>query len=100
MSPEQKLDQLLGRAAPPVRDIGFLTEVAQRVALRRAWLGAAAMLPWLVISCVLMWAIAPSMLELWPDLSAVIAMPVGALAGSAWLAISAVWLTRRLSRTH
>ena len=98
MTPEQKLELLLGRSAPPARDFDFLTAVAQRVALRRAWWAAAAMLPWLVVSCVLTWALAPFIAEVWPDLVPPLAMPVGALAGSVILATSILWLTRTLSR--
>jgi hypothetical protein len=98
MTPEQKLDLLLGRAAPPARDFGFQAEIAQRIALRRAWWRAAAMLPWLMISCVVMWALAPFLSEQWPKFVSALALQVGALAGSALLALSALWLTQRLSR--
>jgi hypothetical protein len=100
MTPEQKLDHLLGRAVPPQRDIGFLAEVARRVALRRAWWGAAALLPWLAIACVPMWALVPVLVDLWPDVVSVMALPAGALAGSALLATGAIWLTRRLARVR
>lgn len=99
MTPEQKLDLLLGRAAPPARDFGFQADLAQRVALRRAWWRAAALLPWLMISCVVMWALGPYLTDQGPKLVSALALPVGALTGSTLLVICILWLTQRLSRS-
>ncbi len=97
MTPEQKLHLLLAHATPPARDFVFMTDVARRVALRRAWWGAAAMLPWLAISCVLLWALAPFLVAVWLKTILPMTLPVGALAGSALLATGVLWLTQRLS---
>lgn len=97
MTPDQKLVALLGADRPPARDYAFEVEVARRVAKRRAWLTALALVPWSVIAALMLWA-----------LHAALAPVVGGLADAAvplamMLTLSgsgvaaALWLSRRFS---
>ena len=56
MTSDQKLVALLGADRPPARDYAFEVEVARRVAKRRAWLTALALVPWSVIAALMLWA--------------------------------------------
>ena len=98
MTPEQKLATLLAVEAPPRRDYAFEVEVARRIARRRAWLTVAALLPWVVVSGIVLWALQPVLIRLASDLVPVI-QPV-ALIGAATLVASGVglWLTGALQR--
>ena len=48
MTPEQKLSALFAAEAPPARDYAFEARMAQAIALRRAWMTVAALVPWAV----------------------------------------------------
>ena len=48
MTPEQKLSALFAAEAPPARDYVFQARMAQAIALRRAWMTVAALVPWTV----------------------------------------------------
>ena len=97
MTPETKLKSLFAADAPPARDYAFEAEVARRVALRRAWLTAAALVPWAMVGTVLSWVLVR---EVGPtigtaaDALAPTAMAVTlATAGAGAL----LWLSRRFS---
>ncbi len=96
MTPEARLDALLKSATPPARDFAFEAEVARRVALRRAWLGAVAMLPWAAVGAVLLWALArtvgPTLASTVEALEPVAMAATLALAGAGLL----LWMVRRL----
>ncbi len=96
MTPEAKLDVLLRSATPPARDYAFEAEVARRLALRRAWLGAAALLPWAIVAAVLLWALsrtaAPHLAAAGEALEPAVTAAVMALAGAGLL----LWAVRRL----
>lgn len=97
MTPEQKLERLLGRASPPARDYLFQAAVAERVARRRAWLGVLALMPFVIVASTILWAASPFLAQAWLNASAASIAHLGALGGSGLLAIGALWLTRRLS---
>jgi len=97
MTPEAKLEGLFAADAPPVRDYAFEVEVAQKVALRRAWLTAAATAPWAIVGTVLLWALVRSVgpaLETTAEALAPTAL-AGAIAAAG--AVAALWLSRRFS---
>lgn len=59
MTPEQKLSALFAAEAPPARDLGFEARMAQAIALRRAWMTVAALVPWAVAAAAVLWALIP-----------------------------------------
>ncbi|WP_420477730.1 hypothetical protein [Brevundimonas sp. FT23028] len=88
MTPEQKLAALLAVESPPRRDFVFEAGVAERIARRRAWLAVAALLPWMLVSGCIFWAMAPMLEQLFaalPGLVSPIALVMGltAVAGGA-----------------
>jgi mannose/fructose/N-acetylgalactosamine-specific phosphotransferase system component IIC len=68
MTPERKLELLLGQARPPARDPRFEMAVMTRIARRRAWLAAAAALPGAVVTAALAWSLAQAAGEAAPEL--------------------------------
>ncbi|MDQ8029100.1 MAG: hypothetical protein REJ23_10255 [Brevundimonas sp.] len=98
MTPEQKLAALFAAEAPPRRDYAFEVRVAERVARRRAWLAVAAMLPWLVVSGIVLWALNPLLQTLARNLALLIT-PVAfvAVLGAA-AAGGGLWLIGTLQR--
>ncbi|HYC69458.1 hypothetical protein [Brevundimonas sp.] len=97
MTPDQKLEALFAADRPPARDYAFEVEIARRVAKRRAWLTALALLPWSGVAALLLWALDAALAPVFGGLAAAavpLAMPL-ALAGTGVAA--AVWLTRRFS---
>jgi uncharacterized membrane protein YgcG len=98
MTPEQKLAALFAAEAPPRRDYAFEARVAERVARRRAWAAVGALLPWLLVSGVVLWALHP-LLESLAREAAVIIPPVAfVLAVTAVATGTALWLTGALQR--
>ena len=61
MTPEDKLAAFFAEATPPVRDLAFQAELAERVARRRAFATVGALIPWTIAAIVLCWAIGPMM---------------------------------------
>ena len=97
MTPDQKLQALFSADRPPARDYAFEAEVARRVAVRRAWLTALALVPWSGIAALLLWALDSALEPVVGDL-AVSTVPLAmalTLAGSSVAAL--LWLTRRFS---
>ncbi|HZW16221.1 MAG TPA: hypothetical protein VFF66_08205 [Brevundimonas sp.] len=97
MTPDQKLEALFSADRPPARDFAFEIEVARRVAMRRAWLTAGALVPWSVVAAFLLWALDAALTPIIGGLADT-ALPLAmalTLAGSA--AVAAIWLTRRFS---
>lgn len=97
MTPEQKLERLLGRATPPARDVLFQAAVAERIARRRAWLSVVALTPFAVVAAVMLWALGPALADLAPAMDDSGTAPMGGLVGAGLLAVGTLWLTRRLS---
>jgi hypothetical protein len=96
MTPEQKLQALFAAEAPPARDYAFQAQLAQRIALRRAWMTVAALIPWGVAAVAILWALIPVVGPLGEDIAALIPA-AGMLAGAAVSAVAALWLSRRFS---
>ena len=84
--------------APPARDYAFQVRMAQAVALRRAWMTVAALVPWVVAAVALLWALVPVVGPMTDSLSEALAPAATMLAGAAVTAVAALWLSRRFSR--
>ncbi|WP_332660548.1 hypothetical protein [Brevundimonas sp.] len=96
MTPEQKLQALFAAEAPPARDYAFQAQLAQRIALRRAWMTVAALVPWGVAGIAILWALIPVVGPLGEDIAALV--PAAGMLGVAALsAVAARWLSRRFS---
>lgn len=96
MTPEQKLQALFAADAPPARDYAFQARIAQRIALRRAWMTVAALVPWGVAAVAILWALIPVVDPLTEQMAALIPA-AGMLAGVAVSAVAALALARRFS---
>lgn len=96
MTPEQKLQALFAAEAPPARDYAFQARVAQRIALRRAWMTVVALIPWGIAAVAILWALVPVVGPLGEDIAAV-TPAAGMLAGVAVSAVAALALARRFS---
>jgi hypothetical protein len=96
MTPEQKLQALFAAETPPARDYVFQAQLAQRIALRRAWMTVAALVPWVVAGVAILWALIPVVGPLGEDIAA-LTPAAGMLAGVAVSAAAALWLSRRFS---
>ncbi|MFY8163887.1 MAG: hypothetical protein ACOVKC_06585 [Brevundimonas sp.] len=97
MTPEQKLSALFAAEAPPARDYGFQARMAQAIALRRAWMTVAALVPWVVAAVAILWALVPVVGPLSDSLGPALQPAVAMLAGAAVTAGVALWMSRRLS---
>ena len=95
MTPEQKLAVLFAAEAPPARDYVFQARVAQAVALRRAWMTVAALVPWVVAAVAVLWALIPVVGPMSDSLGAALQPAATMLAGAALTAVAALWLSRR-----
>ncbi|RZJ06311.1 MAG: hypothetical protein EON89_00445 [Brevundimonas sp.] len=96
MTPEQKLQALFAAEAPPARDYAFQARLAQRIALRRAWMTVAALAPWCIAGVAILWALIPVIGPLGEDMAALAPAAV-MLAGVAVSAVAALQLARRFS---
>jgi len=97
MTPEQKLAVLFAAEAPPARDYAFQAGVAQRIAVRRAWLTVAALLPWAIAAMAVLWALAPVLGPATEGLVEAVE-PLAVLLLAAGVAgAGALWLSRRFS---
>lgn len=95
MTPEQKLSALFAAEAPPARDYVFQARMAQAMALRRAWMTVAALVPWAVAAVALLWALIPVVGPMTDSLIAALQPAATMLAGAAVTAVAALWLSRR-----
>ncbi|MDO9587758.1 MAG: hypothetical protein Q8R45_07990 [Brevundimonas sp.] len=98
MTPEQKLSALFAAEAPPARDYAFQARVAQAIALRRAWMTVAALVPWAVAAVAVLWALVPVIGPMGDSLGAALQPAAAMLAGAAATAICALWLSWRFNR--
>ena len=95
MTPEQKLSALFAAETPPARDYAFQARMAQAIALRRAWMTVAALVPWVVAAVAVLWALIPVVGPMTDSLSEALAPAATMLAGAAVTASAALWLSRR-----
>ncbi|MDO9078186.1 MAG: hypothetical protein Q7U72_12150 [Brevundimonas sp.] len=98
MTPEQKLAALFAAEAPPARDYGFEARMAQAIALRRAWMTVAALVPWVVAAVAVLWALIPVVGPMSESLGAALQPAAAMLAGAAVTAAAALWLSRRFGK--
>ena len=98
MTPEQKLAALFAVEAPARRDYAFEVVVAERIARRRAWLTVAALLPWLVVSGIVLWALHGVVVRVAGDLVPVIQPLALVFAATGAAAGVGLWLTGALQR--
>jgi hypothetical protein len=98
MTPEQKLAALFAAEAPPARDYAFQARMAQAIALRRAWMTVAALVPWAVAAVAVLWALIPVVGPMSESLGAALQPAAAMLAGAAVTAAAALWLSRRFGR--
>ncbi len=97
MTPEQKLAVLFAAEAPPARDYLFEARMAQAIALRRAWMTVAALVPWVVAAIAVLWALIPVVGPMSDSLGAALQPAAAMLAGAAVTAVAALWLSRRFN---
>ncbi|MDP3800802.1 MAG: hypothetical protein U1C74_24515 [Phenylobacterium sp.] len=97
MTPEQKLSALFAAEAPPARDYAFQVRIAQAIALRRAWMTVAALVPWGVASVAVLWALIPVVGPMTESLGPALEPAAAMLAGAAVTAVAALWLSRRFN---
>ena len=100
MTPEQKLSALFAAEAPPARDYAFQARMAQAIALRRAWMTVAALVPWTVAAVAMLWALIPVVGPMSDSLGEALAPAASMLAGAAVTAVVALWLSRRFGGRH
>jgi len=98
MTPEQKLAALFAAETPPARDYAFRARMARAIALRRAWMTVAALVPWAVAAVAVLWALIPVVGPLSDSLGAALQPAAAMLAGAAVTAGAAMWLSRRFGR--
>ena len=97
MTSDQKLVALLGADRPPARDFAFEVEVARRVAKRRAWLTALALVPWSVIAALMLWALHAALAPVAGGLADA-AVPLAMMLTLSCSGVAAaLWLSRRFS---
>lgn len=99
MTPEQKLAAIFAAEAPSRRDYAFEVGVAERIARRRAWLTVVALLPWLVVSGIVLWALHPLLETVSGELVPVIQPVAAIVVATAVAAGVGLWLTGALQRT-
>ncbi|WP_296815640.1 hypothetical protein [Brevundimonas sp.] len=90
MDADERLKRLLADSSVPARDFGFQAAVMERVARRRLLFSLLALLPWAVLSAVLLWLAAPHLGE--P------AAAPSSVTGVAASVLVLVWAARRLAR--
>lgn len=94
MTPEQKLSALFAAETPAARDYAFQARMAQAIALRRAWMTVAALVPWLIAAVAGLWGLRPVVRPILDSLSA-LGPAATILAAAAVTVASALTLARR-----
>lgn len=95
MTPEQKLQSLFAADRPAAPDYLFQTAVAQRIAVRRAWLTVAAMVPWAVAAACGLWALQPVLQPMGDQIGDALGPAAGMLGIGLTAALGALWLARQ-----
>lgn len=98
MTPEQKLAALFAADAAPARDYAFEVDVAERIARRRAWLTVAALVPWMIVGAIVLWALRPVLETLSVELATLLQPLALVAAGTVVAAGVGLWLTNALQR--
>ena len=98
MTPEQKLSALFAAEAPPARDYAFQARMARAIALRRAWMTVAALVPWVIAAVAVLWALIPVVGPMTDSLGTALQPAAAMLAGAAVTVVVALWLSRRFGR--
>jgi len=94
MTQDDTLKAFLTAATPGPRDYAFELAVAGRVARRRFWMSQLALLPWVVVACLLTVFAWPVMRETGSALTPLVA-EVGMVGGMAMLALATAGLLVR-----
>lgn len=98
MTPEQKLASIFAAEAPSRRDYAFEADVAERIARRRAWMTVMALLPWMVVAAIVLWALQPILERLSLEIATLI-QPLALVAAATVIAAGlGLWLTGALQR--
>ena len=96
MTPDDTLKAFMTAGTPGPRDATFEFAVAQRVARRRFWMSQLALLPWVLVACLLTVFALPVLRVMGPALVPLVEQ-VGMIGGVAALAlVTAGLLERRL----
>lgn len=98
MTPEDKLNALFASQRPTTPDYLFQAAVAQKVALRRAWLTVGASVPWAIAAIACLWALQPVITPLRDSLNIFLPTVAGALLIVAATAVAGLWLARTRGR--
>lgn len=98
MTPEDKLNALFAADRPTTPDYLFQTALAQKVALRRAWLTVAATVPWAIAAIACLWALQPVIEPLRDSLNVFLPTVAGVLLVAAATAVAGLWLARTRGR--
>lgn len=94
MTPEDKLNALFAAERPKTPDYVFQTAVAQKMAVRRAWLTVAASVPWAVAAMACLWALQPVIEPLRDSLNVFLPTLAGTVLVAGTTAVAALWLAR------
>lgn len=94
MTPEDKLNALFAAERPKTPDYVFQAAVAQKMAVRRAWLTVLAMAPWAIAAMAGLWALQPVIEPLRDSLNVFLPTVAGTLLIAGATAVSALWLAR------
>ncbi|NBB53451.1 hypothetical protein GVN24_34810 [Rhizobium sp. CRIBSB] len=98
MTPEDKLNALFAAERPRTPDYGFQAAVAQKLALRRAWLTVLASVPWAMAAMSGLWALQPVIEPLRDSLNVFLPTVAGTLLIAAATAVAGLWLARSRGR--
>jgi len=94
MTPEDKLNALFAAERPKAPDYVFQAAVAQKMAVRRAWLTVAASVPWAVAAMACLWALQPVIAPLRDSLNVFLPTLAGTVLLACATAVAALWLAR------
>lgn len=98
MTPEDKLNALFAAERPKTPDYVFQAAVAQKMAVRRAWLTVAATAPWAIAAMACLWALQPVIEPLRDSLNVFLPTVAGTLLIAGATAVAGLWLARTRGR--
>ena len=94
MTPEDKLNALFAAERPKTPDYVFQAAVAEKMAVRGAWLKVVAMAPWAIAAMAGLWALQPVIEPLRDSLNVFLPTVAGTLLVAGATAVGALWLAR------